>query len=66
MNEWISVDERLPSDNEDVLIYVDIIPGRIRTAYLVRRSGKFYDFGTRRNGKHVQPTHWMPLPAPPK
>jgi len=28
--------------------------------------GEHHDFGSYMLGKHAQPTHWMPLPEPPK
>lgn len=58
MAEWISVEERLPLEGEDVLVWE-------------ARGFAFVD--NRRNGKWVicddvigAITHWMPLPEPPK
>ena len=59
MPEWISVDERLPQNDEDVLVWVN---GTHRDmAY--RDEGVWYD----EEHNHLKNiTHWMPLPKPPK
>jgi hypothetical protein len=66
-NGWISVTERLPPDNVDVLVRRSTIVG-MRTVVAYRCQGNdcwtlndgdyddFYDWSV---------THWMPLPAPP-
>lgn len=55
-NEWVSVEEGLPSPWEEVLVfsepYVDV-------GYLLE-TGDFYSI---RGFNNI--THWMPLPAPP-
>lgn len=57
--QWIPVSERLPQDDEDVLVWVN---GTHRDmAY--RDEGVWYD----EEHNHLKNiTHWMPLPKPPK
>ena len=53
---WISVKERLPEEQQDVLVYL-------------KRGGCAVDyFIPSRNDKwgYKDVTHWMPLPTPPK
>jgi len=70
MSEWISVEDRLPDKSKDVLI----VSGKeITVAYLDQwlewsLGGDYectYDMAdcVLTNKK---PTHWMPLPEPPK
>ena len=60
---WISVAERLPEDDFEVLVYTDRYGGRHEFAYYVPRLGAWYQ-----NCALLIPniTHWMPLPEPPK
>ena len=65
--KWISVKERLPEDNERVLVYHD--DGMIRFGI---NKGGFADVVSSLYLKHnhrtcfSKVTHWMPLPEPPK
>ena len=56
VQEWISVDDRLPNPFESVLVFRD---GKISIDYNEGNGWFAYDF----NGKRV--THWMPLPLAP-
>ena len=61
---WISVKERLPEDDSDVLAYLRTgEEGRIFTANYAK--GVWFDciFNTPAT---ESTTHWMPLPEPPK
>ena len=57
VQEWISVDDRLPEPFESVLVFRD---GKISIDYNEENGWFAYDL----NGKRV--THWMPIPQPPK
>ena len=60
MNEWISVRDRLPEDQVEVLVAT-------RSKNGVRNIDKGYlaiDHFIHRGRAEV--THWMPLPEPPK
>ena len=63
--EWINVNDKLPATGEDVLVLVNAVPGKMRTAYRTL-TGDWYDFGARADGATIEPTHWMPLPEPPR
>ena len=64
--EWISVEDRLPEDSDDYLVYVRYTPftkivtkrsySKERGWYGVQHSHYYIEIGV---------THWMPLPAPP-
>jgi hypothetical protein len=58
MTEWQPIDTA-PKDGTDVLIFCDdeIVIGSF--------AGGMWWFDQIRYEKHA-PTHWMPLPAPPK
>ena len=62
--EWISVEERLPEHEENVLVAVDYEHIRATGVYisslLERRQGE------RWTHKGYTVTHWMPLPEAPK
>ena len=54
---WISVKDRLPEKNTDVLIYN--IEEYMGTDFLTKDGKWFWN-------EELPPTHWMPLPEPPK
>lgn len=57
VQDWISVDDRLPESFESVLVFRD---GKITIDHHEENGWFAYDF----NGKRA--THWMPIPKPPK
>ena len=57
VQEWISVNDRLPEKNTDVLIYN--IEEYIGSDFLTKDGKWFWN-------EELPPTHWMPLPEPPK
>lgn len=58
-NEWISVKERLPEIDDEVIIYVD---GITDCAFYIGRN--IFERGNRIRETDV--THWMPIPEPPQ
>jgi hypothetical protein len=67
IQKWIPVTERMPDNNESVLVYHD--DGMIRFGI---NKGGFADVVSTLYLKHnhhtcfSKVTHWMPLPQPPK
>ena len=67
-SEWISVEERLPSEDERRDEYYELVP------FLVCEKGTRYPYRAMYDGvnwgdglmKIRGITHWMPLPEPPK
>jgi hypothetical protein len=64
---WVSVDERLPEHEDDVLLFVEDYGSWIT---LGRRSGDGWYVNEAAEGGGHKPldrfTHWMPLPEPPE
>ena len=58
--EWISVEERLPEVRQRVLLYSK--HDGVNTGYRADEIGRFYVD----KSYPYRPTHWMPLPMPPK
>ena len=73
VQEWISVKDKLPPYNHDVLVYRPNMAMKIVVdsydGYYGEDDGEWYE-GWAKYGKdiHNNPliTHWMPLPQPPK
>lgn len=67
MSNWISVDERLPEENEEVLAWDG---ESIEKAHLQRYLGGYNDNTLRWTYYDCMiwenVTHWMPLPEPPE
>ena len=62
-SKWISVKERLPEEGEVVLVF----GGRsIYTAIYGWRCGWYGWHKLNSKYHNCNPTHWMPLPEPPK
>lgn len=55
---WISVTERMPDDNEKVIVYTR--SGKVCVARWSARQDKFVASG------NLTVTHWMPLPDKPR
>jgi len=56
-SQWISVEDRLPEDEEIVLAYADGYMDEVTTYWLISKHATIQWY-------HV--THWQPLPEPPK
>lgn len=67
MSEWISVKDRLPERAGRYLAYPSTI-GEVCTAlysYLMSRNAVMWQ-DLEDHTEPWEPTHWMPLPEPPK
>lgn len=58
VQEWISVDDRLPDKNTTVIVTTD--------KGIVFQCLYAYDGWDLWDGNEINITHWMPLPEPPK
>ena len=64
VQEWISVKDRLPEDGEIVLVCGS--RGGVYTA-VFNKPGQYRGWHKLNSKSHYcDPTHWMPLPQPPK
>ena len=79
--EWISVNDSLPSKNDKYLVYIRRCDTKHNNPCSEFMQAVFYDKPEGTYGKHwltwymqfdeyhkysVKVTHWMPLPEPPK
>lgn len=62
MSEWISVEERMPEEWVEVLVFVPGIGREI--AWLCKPKG-FWRWVYSGDIIELDVTHWMPLPSPP-
>lgn len=62
-NGWISVKDRLPEDGQEVLVFEE---GTISTNCYSYNRVLSFRWDLYPNGFNCNPSHWMPLPAPPK
>lgn len=63
VQEWISVNDRLPEKNLDVFALSNKNGGHIFVGYRGYISGDWMENGSLHIG---DVTHWIPLPEPPK
>lgn len=63
-HRWIPVTERLPDHGETVLVFGR--NGGIYTAYCSRKNQDAYWHKLNAKNHYCNPTHWMPLPKPPR
>ena len=62
VQEWISVKDRLPKEGENVLVFRDN-GFAVSEIYMTDYEGNpMWNY----TGLGGDPTHWMPLPQPPK
>ena len=69
VQEWIPVSERLPEKNRSALVYFD--SGNMAVGYWYDKDEciSFWQIWTDDgwvSDADCEPTHWMPLPQPPK
>lgn len=65
--KWIGVDDRLPEENTDVLIYRGGFIGDLMNVYTYKGHNEWedeYGYWSRTEDEGI--THWMYLPEPPK
>jgi len=60
---WIPVSEKLPKDNQEVLIYADLIAKGVHSTKSRQWSADGYYY---HGDWYDTVTHWMPLPLPPE
>lgn len=61
--EWISVEDRLPENYQEVIVFVDA--ANAKEIYMAQYMN--LSFNILVSGNHSNfITHWMPLPEPPK
>lgn len=66
-NEWISIKDRLPTKNEEVLVYRGGHIGNMINVYTYLDDNKWEDdYGYWNRTENEGITHWMLLPKPPK
>ena len=63
VQEWISVDERLPDDNDRVIAFRPNEPETSAYKYCIM-WGWSVKVSLKQHSRGI--THWMPLPHPPK
>jgi hypothetical protein len=68
MNEWISVEDRLPEKGGTYLVHYhdDVIGEYVITRQYWENAGKFAPMEWHEAHTGRRAVHWMPLPEPPK
>lgn len=67
MNGWISIKDKLPEVNRDVLVYKGGFIGDLMNVYCYLGDDRWEDeYGYFDTAESEGITHWMPLPEPPK
>lgn len=68
-NEWISVEDRLPTDQKEVLCYYGFDRGDGDLGMMFMGTLCYFCFDENPHWQHADHdlivTHWMPLPTPP-
>ena len=68
MNKWISVEDKLPDENQEVLILIPVV-NRFNIENGIYRGDGIWSgaWCTRRGkGQSYKVSHWMPLPDAPE
>lgn len=64
--EWISVEDRLPKESTQVLVYIPNMDMNVDDVVLYyARNNEWWDHNGWATTKYFGITHWMPLPTPP-
>lgn len=72
--EWISVDDRLPDNYTEVLLFISYDAfwygegeTTYKTQYGMTIGFRIYDsWHITKLGNHCKPLYWMPMPKPPE
>lgn len=65
-HEWISIDDRLPEEEDSVLVYQGAFIGDLMHVYTYMGDNLWADeYGNYCRTDDEGITHWMPLPTPP-
>lgn len=68
--DWISVKDELPCYDKNILLYSkdenEIVIGQLWKEWLLNDNGDVIDMFHVHERYYFIPTHWMPLPKPPK
>lgn len=65
-DRWISVEARLPEDEQQILVLTRGTKFRVHSGYYAANDGDGYRFRACKDGAWFNGvTHWKPLPAPP-
>ena len=64
VQEWVSVDDRLPVIGRSVIAYN--APAKCAAEAMYKGEGRFLQFRWEARLQDQEVTHWMPLPKPPK
>ena len=65
-DEWISVEDRLPKDQAECLVYCPTsFPKNIRMITATYKTDPNLFYGDASDSAHEDATHWQPLPTPP-
>lgn len=68
MSEWISVKDRLPENENEMVLVTDgktVITGFRNWMYRSEPDSRLFVPGLKMGGGCMEVTHWMPLPEPP-
>jgi hypothetical protein len=64
VNQWISVEDRLPTQDDDIVLVYDAV-GNIYMGYLHGLKSGFITYADEAYQNVGEITHWMPLPQVP-
>ena len=66
LSRWRSVEDELPEDGTNVLVYRNMRNAENEVAYFVFDDNGKGQFTFGDGGRYCSVTHWQPLPEPPK